>query len=97
MNDIYCFQSAAAYSILPIWSQMQVTAAANYISNITVSSPFKNVCYIKFALDFVDGASNGWKVVMTTNYKLDNVMVRMTDTKPLPLKYINTHVLQKGR
>ena len=84
MDGIYWFQSASAYSILTIWSRMRDTMAANNILNIIVSSPFDNVCNIKFALDFVDGATNGRKVVLTTNYKLDNVFVRMTDTNLYP-------------
>ena len=54
--------------------------ATNEITNIVKSTSIIGSFDIKFTLDFADGVSNGWTVVLTTNYILDTIVVIVSMT-----------------
>ena len=71
------FQTAMAHLLIPIWLELQVTIAKNEVTNPTILTQMGADVKISFTLDFVDGVSDGWTVVITTNLKLDRIVVCM--------------------
>ena len=77
MNDSLLFQSAMAHLLVTIWLQLQITTAKNEVTNTIISINMGRAVEISFTLNFVDGVSDGWTVVMTTNPKLESIGVCM--------------------
>ena len=77
MNDSLLFQLSMAHLLITLWLQLRITIAKNEITNTAISKD-DDIVEISFTLNFIDGVSDGWTVVMTTNPKLERIMVCMT-------------------
>ena len=89
-----------AHLLITIWFQLQVTIANNKVTNTTISTKIGAGIAISFTLDFVDGVSDGWTVVMTINLKLKNIEVCMAGvymyliiTKDIRIIIFTNHIL----
>ena len=79
VKDSLLFQSAMAHLLIMVWLQWRVTIAKNQVTNTTIWIEKEGAFVtISFTLDFIDGVSDGWTVIMTTNPKLESIDVCMT-------------------
>ena len=81
MNDSLLFQSAMAHMLITIWLQLRVTIAKTEVKNTTISTNMNIFVEIRFTLDFVDGNSNGWTVVMTVIPKMEFISIKVCMTR----------------
>ena len=89
-----------AHLLIAIWFQLQVTIANNEVTNATISTKMGGGIAISFTLDFVDGVSDGWTVVITINLKLENIEVCMAGvymyliiTKDIRIFLFKNHII----